>query len=752
MSFAIPVAMKTDLMMRIELIVGILGLVCWVTATGQEIQPDEITTEWFTTDAPVTMMSALDVTSIRPADRETTALPPNDLRARILLNAEFEDDPTQLAASQPGVPSAAGSTLDNNLRSTNNNDWTPIVWASTRLPSTNLPQATPLPSPVFIRPPAPGPSTLVIRPTPLLRPLPTVLATPGRIATPSTERMISSSIRPSTEAPTVSLPPISSQPSLFPFDLEDASSGPNFTIVADPQASNDSIIIPVPATALTVNQTAQLIGQPPLANNSSLPTTVLEAVRADDNVTVASVVTESNKQSVQIEGESIANITKDSIPVNETTLNETVVLPVNTSLIANTTEEENIMPLSNDDFIANSSFVTQPSDNETVLVTIDEEAGQREEEILTTPIEDQSSMTTDLSTGFGFNNETSSTMDFLSNSSAIDEGIPLFNSSLIEDSLSNSSAIFPINVTNAVLLTTETPVPSTSLKAAIVSVSTSVPVTTTITSEPNTVESTTAQEIDISNGKQNREESGRSTTLSALSGLATLFPALTRPPSTTSLPTEINTRPVTTTAPTTTTTSPPSTTLKTTTTSSIVFPSSGWTITPQQAPPSIPHFVNPQAGWPTTTHNPHPTFHEAPNFYHPTSTEYFPDNEWPSTEGSQIDDSDSTTTIVAISVSIAVILCLAIAILLLLVLRRRRARAVQGTCQPARMDAYSLDNVSQSNTWQRGKVRNSLRASKRSYCNQAFDDSVIINYYSHLKVIYLLNFILNFPRRCFRSP
>lgn len=381
-------------MMRIELIVGILGLVCWVTvATGQEIQPDEITTEWFTTDAPVTMMSALDVTSIRPADREKTALPPNDLRARILLNAEFEDDPTQLAASQPGVPSAAGSTLDNSLRSTNNNDWTPIVWASTRLPSTTLPQATPLPSPVFIRPPAPGPSTLVIRPTPLLRPLPTILATPGRIATPSTERMISSSIRPSTEAPTVSLPPISSQPSLVHFDLEDASSGPNFTIVADPQASNDSIIISVPATALvvnqTANQTAQLIGQPPLTENSSLPTTVLEDVRAYDNVTVVSVVTESNNQSVQIDGESIANITKDSIPVNETTLNETVVLPVNTSFIANTTEEENIMPLSNDESMANSSFVTQPSDNETVLVTIDEEAGQGEE-ILTTPIEDQS--------------------------------------------------------------------------------------------------------------------------------------------------------------------------------------------------------------------------------------------------------------------------------------------------------------------------------------------------------------------------
>ena len=86
--------MKTDLMMRIEWIVGLLGLVCLMTA-GQEIQPDEITTEWFTTDAPVTMKSATDVT--RPADREATALPPNDLRARILFNAEFEDDASQSA-------------------------------------------------------------------------------------------------------------------------------------------------------------------------------------------------------------------------------------------------------------------------------------------------------------------------------------------------------------------------------------------------------------------------------------------------------------------------------------------------------------------------------------------------------------------------------------------------------------------------------------------------------------------------------
>ena len=40
------------------------------------------------------------------------------------------------------------------------------------------------------------------------------------------------------------------------------------------------------------------------------------------------------------------------------------------------------------------------------------------------------------------------------------------------------------------------------------------------------------------------------------------------------------------------------------------------------------------------------------------------------------------------------------------------------------MDAFSLENVSPSSTWQRGKLRSTLRASKRSYLNQAFDDSV----------------------------
>ena len=633
--------------MRIEWIVGLLGLVCLMTA-GQEIQPDEITTEWFTTDAPVTMKSATDVT--RPADREATALPPNDLRARILFNAEFEDDASQLAASQTGSTSPVGSTqLDNSLRSsTNNNDWTPIVWASTRLPlssSITLPQATPLPSPVRQTAPA-GPSTLIIRPTPLLRPVPTILATPGRVATPSsTEKMISSSIRPSssTEAPIVSLPPISFQPSIVHFDLEDASSGPNFTIIADPsQINSDSI---------PVNQTAPLI----LADNSSLPAIILQDVGANDDDNVTIIATE---QPVQIEEKSIVNITKESIPVNETILNETIV-PLN--LTANVTADE-INIVVPDDLMGNSSFVpTQSSDNETL--TIDEQL-TREEEILTTPIEEDNSMTTDLSTSL--NNDT---IIILSNSSsAMDGG----------------------NTTTFVLSTTDMPLPSTSSKAASVSY-TSVPVTTTVTSQPDDelLESTTDQEL----GNGNRQESGRSTTsttLSALSsGLATLFPALTRPPSTTVIPAEINTKPITTTPP-----PPPTTTHKATTTSSIMFPSSsGWTIAPQQAPP--------------------------------TTTEYFPDNEWPSTEGSQADDYDSTTTIVAISVSIAVILCLAIAILLLLVLRRRRARAVQGTCQPARMDAYSLDNVSQSNTWQRGKVRNSLRASKRSYCNQAFDDSVI---------------------------
>jgi hypothetical protein len=80
-----------------------------------------------------------------------------------------------------------------------------------------------------------------------------------------------------------------------------------------------------------------------------------------------------------------------------------------------------------------------------------------------------------------------------------------------------------------------------------------------------------------------------------------------------------------------------------------------------------------------------------------------------------------------VSVSIAVVLCIALLLLLFIVLRRRRARAVQGTCQPARMDAYSLDNVSQTNTWQRNKGRSTLRSSKRSYLNQGFDDSVFVD-------------------------
>ena len=66
---------------------------------------------------------------------------------------------------------------------------------------------------------------------------------------------------------------------------------------------------------------------------------------------------------------------------------------------------------------------------------------------------------------------------------------------------------------------------------------------------------------------------------------------------------------------------------------------------------------------------------------------------------------------------------------------------MQGTCQPAgRMDAYSLDNVSISSTWQRSKLRSSLRASKRSYLNQAFDDSVIIFTNSINQIHFFLSF------------
>ena len=669
--FLVLVAMKTDIM-RIQLI--FLGLVCWLTA-GHEIHPDEITTEWLTTDVPTTVAPDA-ITSGRPLHL--------DSRARILLNAELEEDPSMLVASQTSIPSAGSSTqLDNSLRSTNNNDWTPIAWPSTRLVSAT-PLAFPPPSsppPVSVRP-APGPSTLVIRPTPLLRPLPTIVAAPARVS--STQRTVPTTTtgvrQSSTEnTPTLTRPPVSSRPVVH-FDLADASSGPKFTVVADQSAADSSISpsAPVPALATTV-------------------------VAAASNHTVQPNVVAHNTTTVSIELEAIANATNATdqmeIAIEEfmESLNETIRLSVDNETLNETSsdnakEEKVLFPSTHHDSttgLVNSSFVTHPSHtNDTV--TEDE---LFEQEFLTTPLE-ENPMTTDLSTGP--NND--SVVEFSSSSSAFDEG-------------NNSSTVL--------VLPTETAVPSTSHKAAISVTTTSVPVTT-VTSQPSHVESTSMGQERGAASNGNREDSGRSTTttLSVLSGLSTIFPALTRPPSTTILPTEIS-KPITTTTTTTTTTAPPSTT------ASIVFPTSAvWTVAPQPAPPtpSVPHSVQ-GTGWPTTTHQPS-THHDPsiPFFAHPTSTEYYP--EWPSTEGSSVPMDSNTATIVAVSVSIALILVIAIVVLLLLVLRRRRARAVQGTCQPARMDAYSLDNVSQSNTWQRGKVRNSLRASKRSYLNQAFDDSV----------------------------
>lgn len=687
--------------MRIELIVGLLGLICWMTA-AQEIQPDEITTEWITTDLPTTILPALDVTTIRPADEKPKVRPQQiDSRARILVNSEFEDDPTLLTASQTGIPSS-GSTLDNSLRSSNNNDWTPIVWTSTRLvPTTTLP--SPIPS---TRITAPGPSTLVIRPTPLLRPLPTIVAAPARVASLSTQR---ASIRPLVTE-TFTLPSSSPQPAIVHFNVEDASSGPRTTVAINA----DSVIapsVPIPATSIFINQTIELDNKIISGDNSSLLVSNLEE---SDNVTDTTIQPESSQPSVDpilvtIE-EFLENVEEALFPTmaeNETlTFNQTLPSPTNeTNSTSNSTDfvddtEETFPVVAVDDSagtgeLTNSSFVTQPS-NETTLVTEDD---LFEEEVITTQIEDVP-LTTDFSTTPNPSNESIPIVTFPSNFSGLEE----------------ESNVTVVSVTDSV--------PSTSQNSANISVTTIGPVTG-MTSESVDLETTSpGEEIGVINGKGNREESGRSTTLSALQELATLFPALTRPPTTIKFPAETE-------RPTTTTTTPTPTTTTRTTTASIIFPSSVWTVSPQQAPPtpSIPYFVNPLAGWPTTTYNPPVTSHH-PSVHHnkPTTTEYYPREEWPSTEGSQqSDDQDSTTTIVAISVSIAVFLCIAIGLLLFLVLRRRRARAVQGTCQPARMDAYSLDNVSQSNTWQRGKVRNSLRASKRSYLNQAFDDSVSFN-------------------------
>lgn len=679
--------MKTMLMMRVELFVGLLGLVYWLT-DAQEIQLDEIsTTEWITTDVPTAPLSVLDVTTSRPdgpVDEDSIMRPQIDSRARILINSEFVDDSALLIASQTSIPSI-GSTVDNSLRSSNNNDWTPIVW-----PSTKLVSVTPLPSPITSPIPAPGPSTLVIRPTPLLRPLPTITAAPAKGSNLNIHQTVSSSVRTlttvvATPTPTAPSPTLSSQLPVVHFDLQDASSGPKFPTSIDKESSS-TIPQPVPTVNVSTfaNESLWLQAEYSTLSNDSSLVSVSEAAGEIINTTAQPEPEEL--VIVSIKEFFNASIQTPTIRLNETSLATSVST-------TNSIEEQFVT----DDSIVNGvtfgSSSTQPS-NDTILTT----EGSQLYDDFTTQLED-SSMTTHFSTTSNANNE-SKLFEYLSNqsdSSGLD--ISTFTDWPTESSFANP------NATN-------------------ISSNTSTPATTVTLQLDDSKSTSIDEEESVSSGQASREESARFSTLSSLSGIETLFPALTRPPTTVKLPSKQETNQLITTTPT-----PLSIAISTPTAGSTLSPTT-WSLTPHQEPPKdlVHLFVDPLASWPTTTPSPLTTFHKSfMSEKYPSSTGYYPSEEWPSTEGSQSDGQDSNTTVVAVSVSIAIFLCIAIALLLFLVLRRRRARAVQGTCQPARMDVYSLDNVSQSNTWQRGKVRNSLRASKRSYLNQAFDDSVMIH-------------------------
>lgn len=105
-----------------------------------------------------------------------------------------------------------------------------------------------------------------------------------------------------------------------------------------------------------------------------------------------------------------------------------------------------------------------------------------------------------------------------------------------------------------------------------------------------------------------------------------------------------------------------------------------------------------------------------------------------------VQEADSGNAIAVIIVSCVALLCLVLLTGLLLVVTSRRTRFNYGErCRPVSLDAYSLDSVSAYNSVRGRKgvgassggvaatnasTAATLRASKRSYGNPSFDDSV----------------------------
>uniref|UniRef100_A0A8D8B2B7 Tyrosine-protein phosphatase non-receptor type 9 n=1 Tax=Culex pipiens TaxID=7175 RepID=A0A8D8B2B7_CULPI len=92
------------------------------------------------------------------------------------------------------------------------------------------------------------------------------------------------------------------------------------------------------------------------------------------------------------------------------------------------------------------------------------------------------------------------------------------------------------------------------------------------------------------------------------------------------------------------------------------------------------------------------------------------------TEPTAEQEEEGSGVVVAVVTSLVVVIVVLLLIAAYLIFRKRQAQVSYGQrCRPVGLDAYSLDNVSVYNSVRRGKG-NTMRMSKRSYGNSAFED------------------------------
>jgi len=613
-----------------------------------------------------------------------------DSRARILIGS---DDETPLAAS------SGSNVLKASNPASPGDDWTPIVWPTTRLPERRVTQVSPA-------------STQIVRPTTSVprRPLPIVLAAPARA---STVGQLSTFIAP-TSVRTVSIPTLT-PPTVIQFDLEDAGILPvttGNTSESSPSSTQSASSIVFQEDSLGAESASGVPMSPDQFKGA-----VLSAVESPSE----SASSEKPTGAVLFDTDEADETTQLIDSPSETSIAGSID---DLSFIAAESDRRNSdSPSSEDSFFEDTTisgtgiedvteFFPDETNNNPDAINFAHSTPELPE-MFTKPT---SPSTSDPPTASSVLS-TSTTDPTVPNAAVIVSEIPLQNSSLadIQTVTQSTPPAKPVET-----VTSPTPVDTTTeetgrgtLLSTIISVlastlSSTTPLTVTTPTTPTSDEIPTTPAITstaiatsttpLSTTASTTETSTTETSTTTSTATASTSPANTTPASTTpastapASTTQASTKPAKTT--------PASTTATTSTTTSTTVPTSLKTTT---APPPPPTTIQ------TFTQN-------VQDFSEGSSN-------WAVTEGSSTTSiPDSDATVIAVTVSVAAVLCLALLILLLFVIRRRRARAVQGTCQPARMDAYSMENVSPSNTWQRGKLRSTLRASKRSYLNQAFED------------------------------